>query len=180
MLDSRNHARVRYERVNEALRRAGMVGVARVVIRTRQYLAALLPEDDALMLVLMRYQQELRSPDEFDLPRGDPSEYGVSDKEMAMADQLIESMREEWRPERYRDEYRDRLMGWIERKAREGHGVKRKAAEPESEPVGAEVIDMMDLLKKSLANGPAGAAEPKKKVTKSRGSRKTARRRSDQ
>ena len=139
-----------YVLLRETLRNAGKVGIARVVIRTREYLAALLPQGNALLLVLMRFHQELRRLEEFDLPAADPGEYRISDKEMRMAEQLIDSMAEAWRPEAYRNEYQEKLMEWVEEQARKG---RRKAAPKDEERAGeggAEVIDMMSLLKQSL------------------------------
>lgn len=155
-----------YVLLRETLQRTGKVGIAKVVIHSRQYLAALIPQGDALVLDLMRFQQEVRDPSEFDLPRGDIHDYKVSDREINMAEQLVASMTAEWNPAEYHDEYRDALMSWIERKAQAGGMVPgRTAAEEARESGGAEIIDIMDLLKRSMEQaetqrGPTGAAGP--------------------
>ncbi|HYL06359.1 MAG TPA: Ku protein, partial [Thermoanaerobaculia bacterium] len=92
-----------YALLRETLRHTGKVGIAKVVIRTRQYLAAVLPVDDAIVLNLMRFQDELRDPAELDLPSG---KQGVTDKELQMARRLVEAMVGKWDPESYRDDFR--------------------------------------------------------------------------
>jgi DNA end-binding protein Ku len=139
-----------YVLLREALREEGQVGIARVVIRTRQYLAALMPVDDALVLDLMRYQQELRDLSEYDLPQGSLEDYRISNREMEMARQLIASMATDWRPNEYRDEYRDTLLAWIRKKAEAGGALPTPAPEEDEAGTGGEVIDMMDLLRRSV------------------------------
>ena len=139
-----------YVLLREALRRSGRMGIARVVIRTRQYIAGLIPEGDALLLDLMRYHDEIRSPERFDLPRKPMSEYRISDREVKMAEQLIESMTDAWDPAAYKDDYRERLHEYIEEKARQPRGKKRASRKEEPATAGGEVIDMMDLLKQSM------------------------------
>lgn len=139
-----------YVLLREALRRSGKIGIARVVIRAREYLAALLPEGDALVLDLMRFHQELRQPEELELPREDPVVYKISDREIAMAEQLVESMSADWDPSRFRDEYRERLLEYIDEKAREPGKVAAKAGEVPEPVATAEIIDLMELLKKSV------------------------------
>ncbi|MBM3147695.1 MAG: Ku protein [Actinobacteria bacterium] len=137
-----------YALLRETLRRSGRVAVARVVIRTRQYLAAVVPRGDVLVLELLRHAHELRAPDELDLPGGDLEELGVSDREIAMAEQLVAAMVEPWDPRQYRDEYREDLLRLIEDKADAG-GVE-PVAEAASEKPAGEVIDIMALLKRSV------------------------------
>lgn len=137
-----------YVILREALKKSGKVGIAKVVIRTRQHLAAVIPEGNALILDLLRFHQEIRNPDEYDLPGEDLGQYKISDKELLMAQQLIEAMAEEWEPDQFHDEYRDALLKWIEQKAQKG---TTEAPEPEEEPQEAgEVVDMMDLLQQSV------------------------------
>lgn len=140
-----------YVLMRETLRRAGKVGIAKVVIHTRQHLAVLLPMGNTLVLNIIRFHHELRDVSEFELP-GDADEYKIAEKEFDMARQLVDAMTTEWQPEKYRDEYRDALMKWIEKKAKEGE----MAAPPEEEVARVEertrgeIIDIMDLLKKSV------------------------------
>src|SRR5947209_1054202 len=108
-----------YALLRETLRRTGKVGIAKVVIRTRQYLAAVVARGDSevLTLELMRYAHELRDPAELDVPRG---KAGVSEKELEMAQRLVEGMVEAWDPEEYKDDYRDDLMKLIEERVEAG------------------------------------------------------------
>ena len=105
-----------YVLLREVLKRTGKIGIARVVIRTREYLSAVMPRGDALVLMLMRYPQELVDADDYKIPEGAASEYRISPKEIQMAEQLIESMSDEWNPADYRDEFRDRLRKVIEKR----------------------------------------------------------------
>jgi DNA end-binding protein Ku len=152
-----------YVLLRETLARTQRIGVARVVIRTREHLAAVIPEGDALVLVLLRYPQELVSPGEYHIPEGKPDDYRITPREMKMAEQLIESMSEDWQPDDYRDEFRERLQQVIaERMKQPGATVSHDDSE-EAEPEGAatNVVDFMALLQKSLA---ANARTPAKKV----------------
>jgi DNA end-binding protein Ku len=166
-----------YALLREVLERQGKVGVAKVVIRTRQHLAALTPYGDALALVLMRFSGELRDAKELDIPGRDLKTLGVSRKEIEMAETLVSGMVEEWKPDRYRDEYTADLLALIEKRAKEGQlntiskqkpGKRRRKA--------PEVVNLADLLKQSVlqqANESRGRAKGKPRKA-SRGSvRKT-------
>jgi DNA end-binding protein Ku len=150
-----------YVLLREALRRKGKVGIARVVIRTKEYLAALIPEGDALVLDLLRYHQQLRDLGEYAIPHGDLEAFKVTRKELDLAETLVESMAAEWEPEKYHDEYHDALMAWIEKKAREGKTEALPEEKAEAEAEGGKVIDMMALLKKSLEAKGEGARKKK-------------------
>lgn len=143
-----------YVMLREALSASGTIGIARVVIRTRGYLAAVLPHDNSLVLNLIRYPQELRSESEFAIPQGDASQYKISDKELKMSQQLIESMTSEWNPDDFHDEYRETLMEFLERKVQESQ-QNRAPQEEEHDVVtpteATNVVDMMEVLKRSIA-----------------------------
>jgi DNA end-binding protein Ku len=143
-----------YVLLREVLKRSGRIGIARVVIRTREYLSAVMPKGDALLLMLLRYPQELVAPDEYDIPEGDVAEYRISAKELAMAEQLIESMAGEWTPGDYRDEFRGRLRKVIEKRLKAKGAVL--AEEPEHDDAheanATNVVDFMALLQQSLAS----------------------------
>lgn len=147
-----------YLLLRETLRRTDRIGIARVVIRTREHLAALIPSGDMLLLDLLRFTDELRDPAELDLPRGDLDDYGIKPREVDMAAQLVEAMSTDWRPQDYRDEYRARLLEWIQEKV-QAHG-EALPEPPAPGQEGAEVIDMMDLLKRSLDHPPGPAEAP--------------------
>lgn len=139
-----------YALLRETLRRTGKVGIAKVVIRTRQYLAAVVPMGDALVLDLMRFQDELRDPGELDLPAG---KQGVSEKELKMAERLVEAMVDKWDPDRYRDDYRVDVKELIERRVAAGQ-LEAGPAEPKPrQPSHGKVLDLMSLLKRSVEQG---------------------------
>lgn len=163
-----------YVLLRESLKATGKIGIAKVVIRTRQYLAAVVPQDDALLLCLLRFANELRDPNEYELPTGSISTYKISSKEIDMASRLIESMTSDWDPTQYHDEYREALHEWIEKKAESGGEMP--AAEPveEHKPAG-EIIDIMDLLKRSMAKrAKKGEEETPAKTSSGRGGKKPA------
>ena len=139
-----------YVLLREVLKRAGKVAIAKVVIRSRQYLAALIPQKDALVLNLLRYSYELRDPSEFKLPSGSIDQYKVSERELQIAEMLVDSMTSEWDPQRYHDEYREALMEWIDKKAQAGSAMPEPLGEVEGKEQTGKVVDMMELLKKSV------------------------------
>jgi DNA end-binding protein Ku len=148
-----------YVLLREGLRKTNRAGIAKVVIRTRQYLAAVMPADEALLLVLLRFNQELR---EFsDVAGGAAAKMKskkAAPKELALAERLIETMSAEWKPEKYHDEYRDALMKWIERKAKGGAKALPAGKEEEIEEAPA-TYNFMELLRKSVEGAGAGAAK---------------------
>ena len=132
-----------YALLRDAMRDSGKVGIARLVLRTKQYLAAIRPLGDALVLETLLYGDEVVNPDELGLP-GDDVE--ASDRELKIARQLIESLTDEFDPEKYRDEYRERVLELIERKAEGQEIVLQPAAAEEA----TEVVDLMAALEASL------------------------------
>ncbi|QKT04278.1 Ku protein [Ectothiorhodospiraceae bacterium 2226] len=137
-----------YVLLRETLKRTKRVGIAKVVLRSREHLAALVPWNDVLVLNLLRFHHELREPSELKLPTGAIEDYGVADREIDMAERLVEGMSTEWEPQRYRDEYREDLLRLIEEKAVAGEA--HAMHEPEAPARGAEVIDIMEALKRSV------------------------------
>ena len=130
-----------YGLLREALKKSKKVGVARFVLRTREHMAILKAEEDVIVLNQMRFANELRSPDELDLPK----EAGVSDRELDMAVKLVEQLTEPWEPEKFKDTYIEDLMRIIQEK------VEGKEVEPvEDEPVPIEVTDLFSKLSQSL------------------------------
>lgn len=146
-----------YALLRETLRRAGLAGIAKVVIRSRQHVAALLPQDGVMVLELLRYAHELRDPAELEVPGAEAEQLGVSQKELELAATLVDAMREPWRPEAFRDEYRDDLLKLIEQKAA-GAGEAAEAAVVQ--PAAAEIVDIMSLLKRSVEEAGARAGGP--------------------
>jgi len=146
-----------YALLREALKRTGKVAIANVVVRTRQHLAVLLPENDVLELNTLRFPDEIRKPEEMGVEVPRAKEAGLAAREISMAEKLIEEMTEPWKPERYRDTYREDLMKRINEKVRnkETHTLTEasKAAKPQKS---AEIIDLMAVLKQSLEKGGRG------------------------
>jgi DNA end-binding protein Ku len=143
-------------------------------VKTRQHLAAILVQDRVLVLDLLRYASELRDPSRLRVPG--PGLKGISEREIKMAERLIADMTEPWKPERYRDEYRDDLLAFIKKRGRAGKLASAPEAEAEEEPARrprADVIDIADLLRKSLAKGSRGRSKPAEMRRRSR-RRKTA------
>ncbi|MCC6685964.1 MAG: Ku protein [Fimbriimonadaceae bacterium] len=136
-----------YVILRDALKEKNKVGIAKVVIRTRQYLCAVWPEGNGIKLYLLRYPSELREPKADDLP-GTAEEVGATPAELDMAQQLIATMTHEFEPGKYRDEYKERFLKWVEERSKEGG---ERAVEVVSEGDDSEVIDIMSLLKESMA-----------------------------
>jgi DNA end-binding protein Ku len=141
-----------YVLLRETLKKTGKVGIARVVIRTREYLSMVMPKDDALVMLLLRFPQEVVDPGEYAIPTGDASKYRITPKEIEMAGQLIKSMAGKWKPADYKDDYRDRLHKVIEKRMK-SKGLVARAPDEESLPENAATnfVDFMSLLQKSLA-----------------------------
>jgi DNA end-binding protein Ku len=158
-----------YVLLREVLKRTGRIGIARVVIRTREYLSAVMPRGNALVLILLRYPQELVDAGDYKIPEGAASQYRISPKEIQMAEQLIESMSDEWNPADYRDEFRDRLRKVIEKRMKSKGVVTTEPEDEEAMPENAttNVVDFMSLLQKSLASNKRTPA--KKAAAKSTG-----------
>jgi DNA end-binding protein Ku len=121
-----------------------------VVVHTRQYLSLLMPYGDALVLNLLRFKDELKDFSGLEIPGDKPREQGITEKEMQMAQRLVEGMVESWDPARYRDTYKDDLMSLIKKKAKAGGVLKATAPAATGGKRGAEIIDIMTLLKKSI------------------------------
>lgn len=148
-----------YALLRDTLKKAGKAGIATVMIRTRQYLAALIAQDELLVLNTLRYHDELKQASEFEIP-----DAKVSTKEMDMAMRLVDDMADKWQPARYKDTFKDDLLKRIEEKVEAGQ--TEEITEPEKgarEPKSADVVDLMSLLKKSIEKKPAKRASHGKK-----------------
>lgn len=133
-----------YALLREALKNSGKVGIAKVVIKTREHLAAVKPYGDALVLELMHFADELADVNELDLPR----KMELGKKEMDMARSLIETMTDKWEPEKYKDEYIQALTKVIEEKVAAGGKELPAAAKAGVKPT--KVIDLVAVLQESL------------------------------
>jgi DNA end-binding protein Ku len=141
--------------LRETLVRTNKVGIARVVISTKQHLAALIPRNNGLVLNLLRWEDEVRDTAGLAWPGEDVK---VSAAELKMAEQLVEAMAGDWQPDLFHDEFREKLMELVAQKQREG-GLTAVAPLPGEEvATSAEVIDLTELLRQSLRGNKAGAA----------------------
>jgi DNA end-binding protein Ku len=158
-----------YVLLREALKNSGRVGIAKVVIRTREYLSAVSPKGNALILNLMRFSDELRRVNDFKLPDEPPEEYRISERELKLAEQLVESMSRKWEPGQYRDDYRDALMKFIEERAEKGEMAAVRDTE-RKRPESANVIDLAELLRRSMESASKNGKAPKKGSSKKKAS----------
>jgi DNA end-binding protein Ku len=133
-----------YVLLRDALKDSGKVGIAKVVIKTREYLAGVKPEDGVLVLELMHFADELADPGKLHIPK----KIEVGKREMNMATSLIDSMSSKWNPEKYKDDYRQALMEVIEEKVEAGG--KEIEEKPKKAPKPTKVIDLVSVLQKSL------------------------------
>ena len=154
-----------YVLLRDALVEAGRIGIARVVIRAREHLAAVKPQKSVLMLELMHFPSELADASEF---KG-PTVKSVGKSELRMALQLIESMTTGWEPEKYTDEYREALKGLIEEKIE--HGENATPA-PVKKKRPSNVVDLVSILQKSIEEAGNGNRAVKRKA-KTRAKSKT-------
>lgn len=142
-----------YALLLEAMKRTRKVGVARVVLRTKQYLCAVRPKGNALVISTMNYADELIAEDAIeDLPAASASK--LRDKELQMAEQLVDSLSGPFEPDKYKDEYRERVLELIRAKA-EGEQIE---VERDEAPRG-KVVDLMAALRASLQGGGRGRDE---------------------
>lgn len=156
-----------YVLLREVLRQSGRVGVAKIVLRTRQHLALVRTCGAGLMLSLLRFAHELRPANTFKFPPSGTKAAGINEREMKMAASLVESMTASFAPDSYRDDYHDDLMALIARKRRAG-GKKLAAPAKRDAPRTGNVVDIVALLQKSVsaprtrgkAAGSKAAAKP--------------------
>jgi DNA end-binding protein Ku len=139
-----------YALLREALRRTGRIGVATVVLRQREHLAALKVSGDVLVLTTMRFADEIVEPAELEVPRG---EAGLDRREIDLALQLVDTLAAHWEPDKYTDQYRETLMKAIEQKM-QGRDVTPPAARKPP----TKVVDLMHALEASLKAAPARPA----------------------
>ncbi|MFS8064261.1 MAG: Ku protein, partial [Luteimonas sp.] len=138
---------------------------------------AVMPQGNALLLLMMRYPQELVAIDEYNIPEGDRGDYRISAKELEFSEQLIQTMSGDWDPGQYQDEFRQRLHTVIKERMKAHGVVKREEDEPEiAEHAATNVVDFMSLLQQSIdrkkrtpakkASQPAAAAKAAKRPAK--------------
>ena len=156
-LEPSKNGRRAYALLRDVMRKTGKVGIAKFVLRTRQHLAALIPQDDLLVLHTLRFPGELRDASKLDLPQAKGKGGLVSAQEIKMAEQLLEAMIGKWNPAQYRDDYRADLLKLIDKKVRAGRTKTIDSAREAPRPKrGDNVIDIMSLLRQSVKKSQQG------------------------
>lgn len=148
-----------YRLLVETMTEMGKVAVGRFVLRSKEHLVAIRPVEGVLCLEMMRYADEVVAPSELEGIPGEKTE--VTDRELKMAKQLVDSLAAEFEPDKYHDEYREQLQELLEKKAKGEEIIVEPAAE---EP--GEVVDLMAALEQSLARSKKARGAPAKKTTK--------------
>jgi DNA end-binding protein Ku len=149
-----------YALLRDSLEQKKKVGIAKVVIKTREYLAGVKPEDGALVLELMHFVDQLADTSKLNIPR----KVDVGKRELHMATALIDGMSAKWHPEKYKDEYREALIKVIEEKV--GAGGKEIEKKPKKAPKPTKVIDLVKVLQQSLEQSASRAGTTKIKRTR--------------
>jgi DNA end-binding protein Ku len=160
-----------YSLLRETLIREKRVGIAYVVIQTKQHLCALFPTERGLMLNTLRWSTEIRDGEEIGLPESGSKTSGVRAQEVEMAAQLVRDMTvKKWQPEQYRDTYRDDIMALAEEKASKGQieTVTQPQSDRDEKRPTAKIIDLTALLKQSLEQRKRPQAAPAKTKVKSK------------
>ena len=155
-----------YALLRETLKKTGKAAIATVVIRTRQYIAALIPWSEMIVLNTLRYANELRPSKDLEIPAKSLKATGVTPRELDMASKLVEEMSDAWKPTHYKDTYHDDLIRLINKriKAGETEVITAPAKDDEKPHSGnAKVIDLMVLLKRSVQQ----SGKPKRQTPKS-------------
>jgi DNA end-binding protein Ku len=167
-----------YALLRETLIKTGKIGLAKVVIQTKQHLAALVPSGKVLVLNLLRWGDEVKSTDNLDLPAAGAKGANLSASELKMATQLVNDMTGEWNPEDFKDEFKLEIMKLVEKKVKAGKTETVIEPAEEAPSGGADVIDLTELLARSLKKGGAPASKsakaPAKKAAAKRPSAKKA------
>jgi len=176
-LEPEKRGRKAYALLREALRKSGKAGISRVVIRTREYLSAMFVREDALVLMLLRFPQEIKAAAKLDLPSSESKEFQPAKREMELAEKLIDEMSGKWKPEDYHDEYREALMDFIDKKISSGGSVDdvKEGDEDDGHTDAGKILDLADYLERSMKSKavPAKETAAKKAPAKKTAAKKT-------
>ncbi|MBX8547595.1 Ku protein [Pseudomonas cichorii] len=169
-----------YALLRETLKDTQKVALANVVLHTREHLAAVMPLESALVLVILRWPADVRGLDELELTE-EVTEVSLTKSERDMAKRLVKDMSAEWQPDEYRDTFQEKIMHLVETKAREGSIEDVGTDSGEDERQSADVIDLTDLLRRSLAgkstaksSKPASKGKPQPPAKQRPATRKTS------
>lgn len=145
-----------YALLRETLQSTSKVALAKVVLHTQQHLALLRPLEDALVMITLRWPQEVRSLDSLELDAS-VRDSSIDKRELQMAKRLVEDMSGTWSPDEYRNDFKETIMALVEEKARQGKIATVAPVEGEGEQKSADIIDLTELLKRSLGGRKAAA-----------------------
>ncbi|MFL9812965.1 Ku protein [Stutzerimonas sp. VN223-3] len=153
-----------YALLRETLIQTGKVGIANVVLRNKQHLAVVMPLGKALVMNTLRWAEEVRGLEYLEM-KDEALNADLNPRELDMAKRLVEDMSDEWNPDQYKDTFQDQIMDLVETKAREGKIEAVGGPEEAVDRRSADVIDLTELLKRSLAGKPsAKKAAPQEEV----------------
>ena len=145
-----------YALLREAMSELGVIGIARVVMHSKERLAALVPNGPALILNTIRWSTELRSTDGITVPPAGKSAAGIKDAELKMARQLISQMTKPWKPENYADQFTAAIHALAAKRVKAGRTSQVTSLEPDQPALSrSNVIDLTELLKRSLRGKPS-------------------------
>jgi DNA end-binding protein Ku len=149
--------------LREVMKRSGKAGIAKLVLRTRQHLCAVIPHGKALSLLVLRFADELRGTSDLELPDENLKKLGITSKELDMAEKLVSGMVDKWQPEKYRDDYRKDLLAMIHSRAKAGdvNSVSKEPSKAARAPKSAKVVDLVALLAQSVESGHRGHGHKK-------------------
>ena len=163
-----------YALLREILLKNRKAAIARVVIQTKQHLAALIPSGPMLVLYLLRWGDEIRSYEDLALPEEGIKAAGLTDKEIKMGELLVEDMSAEWNPEAYHDSFKEQILDLVEQKAKAGETASVTPIEPQEQTgTTATIYDLTELLQRSLNKGGA-EKKPAAKATAAKSSKPAA------
>ena len=157
-----------YALLRETLQRAGRVGIARVVIQTKQHLAVLVPTGPGLVLNLLRWGADIRPWKDLPLPSESARKAGLTERELKMAKELVDDMSADWNPDDYKDSFKDEIMRMVDEKVEAGQTEEVTQPEPEEETgkSSAKILDLTELLQRSLRKGGGKKEEPEEASAK--------------
>lgn len=141
-----------YVLLRESLKKTNKVGVAKVIIRTKESLSLIIPHDHALLLYLIHFADEIREENEVNIPQDEIKAYKVSDKEIKMAEALIKDMTTPWKPEKYHNEYRETMQKWLDIETAKLKKSRGKVSKKPAVKNNDSVVDFISLLKESMKN----------------------------
>ncbi len=147
------HGEKVYALLREAMADAQLIGIARMVMHSKEHLVALLPAGPALMIGTLRWADEIRPADELNLPPAGKAAAKLKDNELKMARELIQAMTTDWKPQDYADRFSDAIRELVARKAKAGETQAIEPIEEAPDLSGSNVVDLAELLRKSLARG---------------------------